>query len=701
MRQTLFIIFTLLCSLKLWAQTENNIILFDDFSTKTDRWTLINRPDYYAKISNGNYIIKSSKHQRLFFVGTQEFIDYRKNFSIEISIKHLSGPANQGFGLVWGSRGMGYSFLFLITANQYYTVGAQAGKNYYAIKRWTKEKIIKPHDYNILKIEKHGIVIRFFINDKPVFSTEFVPFFGQFHGIALQRNTMVAVDYFMATQEKNPINLAPNTPFASKRERLSNNINTKYSEIAPVISPDGKRIYFGRIYDPRNYGKNHECDIWYSDLQPDGTWGPAIHAPKPLNNDGVNAVITVTPDGNALLLEGLYNPDGSFKSDQGISISYKISTGWSLPKPVKIKNFYNKNIYETYYLSNDSKVLLMSIERDDSYGDLDLYVSFRQPDGSYSEPKNLGPVVNTFASESTPFLAADGKTLYFSSNGHPGYGSHDIFVSRRLDDSWTRWTKPQNLGPAINTPDWDTYLSIPAKGDYAYLASTYNSYGNEDIFRIKLTKEIQPDPVILVYGKVLDNETQKPIAAEIHYYDLRSGKEVGLARSNPTTGEYKITLPFGKIYGLKAQAKNYIAQSANIDLRNKEKEYSEYKMDLYLFPMKINQTIRLNNLFFKRASTELMPESYPELDRLVKLLKDHPTMVIELHGYTDYRGDKKVLLDLSRRRVETIKKYLILHGISPERIKTKAFGGSNPVYKGPIEEKHKLNRRVEFKILKL
>ncbi len=701
MRKILLSLIITTCALTSSIAQQSKVLFYDDFSQDKGYWTRINRSDYFARIVGGQYLVKSSPRQRLLFVGTQQFIDYRKNFTIELAIKHITGPYNRGFGLVWGSRGMGYSFLFMITANQYFTIGAQAGNKYYSIKHWTKEKSIKTRDFNILKIEKNGIVLKFYINDKPVYSTQFIPFFGQFHGIVVQRNTEIAVDYFMVTEITNPINLATQTPFIAKRERLSSNINTRYSEIAPVISPDGERLYFGRIYDPRNYGSSHECDIWYSDLQTDGIWGPAVHAPKPLNNKGVNAVITVTPDGNALLLEGLYNPDGSFKSEQGISISYRTANGWTVPTPIKIKNFYNKNIYETYYMSNDYKILLMSIERDDSYGDLDLYVSFRRPDGSYSEPKNLGPILNTFASESTPFLASDGKTLYFSSNGHPGYGSHDVFVTRRLDDTWTRWTRPQNLGPIINTPDWDTYLSIPAKGDYAYLSSTYNSYGNEDIFRIRLNKEIQPEPVVLIYGHVLDNETQKPIAAEIKYYDLKTGKEIGLARSNPTTGEYKITLPYGKIYGFRAEAKNYIAQSDNLDLRNKKKQYSEYKVDLYLFPMKINQTIRLNNVFFKIASPELMPESYPELNRIIKLLKDHPTMVVELHGYTDYRGNKDSLLVLSKKRVLTVKKYLVSHGISQDRIRTRAFGGANPVYKGPIEEKHKLNRRVEFKILKL
>ncbi len=691
----------MLLSLNNFAQKKSNIIFFDDFSQHHTNWNMPRTKDSYAYIKNGKYYIKSSVKDKLYTIVNQIFIDYTKNFAIEASMKYDAGPKNKGYGLIFGSRGVQAAYYFLITKNQYFTIGLQINNKFYKIKRWTKAKVIKPNDFNILRIEKNGIVLYFYINDKPVYSTKFLGFFGQFHGFALQSNLKVEADYFQITSEGNKINLATNIPFISKRERLSTNINTIYSEIAPVISPDGKTLYFGRIYDPRNFGKKHECDIWYSKLQPDGTWGPAIHAPKPLNNDGVNVVITVTPDGNALLLEGLYNPDGSFKSKQGISISYRTKNGWSVPKQVKIKNFYNKNIYETYSLSNDLSVLVMSIERDDSYGDLDLYVSFRQPDGTYSEPKNMGPIINTFAAEGTPFIASDSKTLYFSSNGHPGYGSQDIFVTRRLDDTWTNWTKPQNLGQIINTYDWDTYLSIPAKGDYAYLSSTFNSIGNEDIFRIKLDTNIRPEPVILVYGKVIDFQTKKPVTATISWIDLKTGKSVGIARSNPTTGEYKITLPYGKIYGLRAEAKNYVAQSINIDLQNIPKNYKEKKLDLILYPLQPNQVIRLNNVFFEIAKPVLLPESYPELDSLVQLMKMYPNMVIELHGYTDYRGDPALLLKLSQQRVNTVKEYLVKHGIAASRIKTKAFGGKNPIYRGNNELMHKLNRRVEFKILKL
>ena len=702
MNKKLFLITIFLTALApLWAQNNYQIVFNDDFNNNNSYWNVTSNKNYFAKINNGFYTISANKKQSLITIGTQQFIDYSKNFTIQTSVKYVSGPKNKGFGLFWGARNIKHSYLFLITNNQYFAIGIQFGKKYIPICKWKKSKFIKPYRFNTLKIEKNGPNIIFFINSHPVFTTVFMPFFGQLHGFALQGGLTIKADYFLITKQPQKILLAKNIKFLSKPIRLSKNINTIYTEIAPVISPDGKTLYFGRINDPRNLGPKHDCDIWYSKLMPNGSWGPAIHAPKPLNNFGPNAVVKITPDENAIILEGQYNKDGSFKSKKGISISYKTPNGWSVPKPIKIRNFYNKNIFDTYSLSNDMSILIMSVQRDDSYGGLDLYVSFRLPDGSYSTPKNLGPVVNTFADEGTPFLAADNKTLYFSSNGHPGYGSHDIFVTRRLDSTWTNWSTPLNLGPQINSPDWDTYLSIPAKGDYAYFSSTYHSVGNEDIYKIKLDTQYRPQPVILLYGKVLNYQNNKPVAATIILNNLKNNKFLGIAHSDPTDGSYKITLPFGKIYSIRAKASNFFPLSDTINLASAKPSYKEIKKDLILFPIQKNQVIKLHNVFFVRAQPKLLPESYPELNRLVQLMKQNPTMEIELLGYTDYRGDPKLLLELSKKRVETVKKYLVSHGINPDRIKTKAFGGKNPVYTGPVESLHKLNRRVEFKIIKL
>jgi len=160
---------------------------------------------------------------------------------------------------------------------------------------------------------------------------------------------------------------------------------------------------------------------------------------------------------------------------KGFSLTHRIKGGWSVPIDVKVRDFKNKNKYGEFCMSNDQKTLIHAIEMNDTHGDQDLYVSFRLTNGEWSKPKNLGKNINTKGAENSPFLASDGVTIYFSTNGLPGYGKNDIFLSRRLDDSWTNWSEPENLGPSVNTPDFDAYFSIPASGDFAYLVSGENS----------------------------------------------------------------------------------------------------------------------------------------------------------------------------------------------------------------------------------
>lgn len=682
-----------------YTQTDN-VIFYDEFITNINNWEEISEKSEYAKVINGNYYIKTDTTLALRWFGRQIFIDYREDFRIEAKMKQTDGYEHQGYGIVWGSKGFEDSYFFSITSSGYFCIGGYEKGKYYEIKSWSRSRaILNSGNYNILTIEKEGIVLNFYVNDVVVYTTDYKDFIGQIQGFILFQNVSVAIDYFKVTSNPRKVDVATTEFSELQKENIGANINSSYSEIAPIISPDGKTLYVGRIYHPKNYGSQKECDIWYSELKEDGTWGKLKNIGYPLNNSGVNVVITVTPDGNAILLEGLYNSDGSHKSEQGISISYKTEDGWSIPEEVKIENFYNTNIYETYCFSNERKVLLMAIERDDTYGDMDLYVSFKNTDGTYSEPKNIGPVLNTFAGEGTPFLAQDNTTLYFSSYGHSGFGSADIFMTKRLDDTWLNWSKPKNLGKNINTSDWDTYFSLSAKGDYAYLVSTHNSFGVEDIFQLKLEEEMKPEPVVLIYGKVLNEETGIAVKADITYEDLSTGEEVGIAQSDPITGEYTIVLPYGIKYGFRADAENYISENENIDLTSIS-EYQELERDLFLVPFIVGETVVLNNIFFAQASTKLLSTSYSELDRLVKILEENPTMEIEIGGHTDNRGNEEQLLELSEQRAEAVKEYLVEQGIKSSRITAIGYGGKQTIYNNDSEIDRAKNRRVEFKILK-
>ena len=225
-------------------------------------------------------------------------------------------------------------------------------------------------------------------------------------------------------------------------------------------------------------------------------------------------------------------------------------------------------------IGSDNKTMLLYLsEQDEKKSNYNLYVSFYQKDNTWSAPEPLGSDINTAYYEIAPFLAADNTTLYFSSDRPGGYGSNDIYMSRRLDDTWKKWSAPVNLGPAVNSNEWDAYYTIPASGNYAYMVSGNNSYGGMDIVKIRLAEEVKPKPVVLLRGKVLDAKTKQPVAADIAYHYLPDGNEAGIASSNMSSGEYQIILPFGHTYGYRAEAAGYYAVSENRDL----KELKEYK----------------------------------------------------------------------------------------------------------------------------
>lgn len=479
---------------------------------------------------------------------------------------------------------------------------------------------------------------------------------------------------------------------AREPENLGPAINTRYSEIAPVISPDGRTLYFDRKYSPDNTGGSDDGDeIWVSTVDANGRWQKARQIGPPLNRYSPDNVNAVTPDGNTLLV-------GSYQGTSIAALTHRTKEGWSDPVDLDMKDYYNTSDYYGVFLSNDGKTLLMSVQRADSRGERDLYVSFVQPDSTWSAPRSLGPIINTKEDEDAPFLASDGVTLYFSSAGHGGFGGRDIFMSRRLDDTWRKWSKPANIGEPINSSGAESFLYLPASGVFAYYTSNSGGYGRVDIYRVGLAPEYLPRPVVLISGTVLDKKTGLPLAASISYEDLATGKEIGRARSDPKTGSYKIALPSGIVYGFQARAAGYVAISDNVDL-TQLREYEEREANLFLVPLEAGQTIRLNNLFFDFGQATLRKESLSELNRLAELMRENPSVRIEIHGHTDSVGTEERNKDLSSRRATAVQSYLATHQIAAERAVARGFGATKPLADNGTENGRRQNRRVEIVIV--
>ncbi|MDW3648701.1 MAG: hypothetical protein R8P61_16660 [Bacteroidia bacterium] len=260
-------------------------------------------------------------------------------------------------------------------------------------------------------------------------------------------------------------------------------INSAYEEREPIPNSDGSVLYFWRREMPSNTGGQADPgDIWFSTRRRDGSWNPARNIGKPLNGKGHDFVWQVSPDEDTLWV--MQVPPGV--REGGIAYSVRTRQGyWSVPIDAHIRNFNYQGQYKDYYMTPE-RIMLLPNEGENTYGGTDIYISFPINDTAWSEPVNLGPTINTVGDEDAPFLAEDGVTLYFNSNGHEGLGDHDIFMTKRLDNTWRNWSKPVNIGAPINTPGYDFDFFVTDNGKRLFWCSDQGSLGSNDIFEMDL-----------------------------------------------------------------------------------------------------------------------------------------------------------------------------------------------------------------------
>ena len=498
-----------------------------------------------------------------------------------------------------------------------------------------------------------------------------------------------------------------------KVENLGESVNSEYPELRPTISADGNLLFFIRMGHPENIqiatARNAQ-DIWYSIRESDGNWTPAEHLNGAVNAAHYNAVFWISPDLNTMLIKGAYQ-QGQY-AGTGVSITKQQKDGsWSPPQMLRIRNFHKFAGTQQFGASmgQDGKTMLFYMSDKKNSFDNDIYVSFLEGGDIWTAPKSLGKKINLDGyNDMSPFIASDGKTLYFSSDRPGGLGENDIWMSKRLDDSWIKWTEPKNLGAPINTTNDEAFFTLDAGGEYAYLTSSDGAYGASDIVRVKLLEREKPDPVLMVSGNVYNAKTNQPLSADLIYETLPDGTEVGRGVSNPQDGSFKIVLPYDKNYLIRASADKFFAISENFNLDSMVKlGYKAIHKDLYLAPIEIGQVFRLNNVFFDFDKYDLRPESSTELNRVIMFLNDYPNVEIELGAHTDSKGSDDYNQTLSHNRAKSCMDYIINIGKIPaSRVSFKGYGETKPVAPNANTdgtdnaEGRQLNRRVEFMILK-
>jgi outer membrane protein OmpA-like peptidoglycan-associated protein len=676
-------------------QAQPPVLLREDFtSNKEGLWWTGKGDNYIISLERGKYIITTLEKDKGRFITISPYIDSKKDFTMEATFVQKSGTDNQGFGFLWGDNANGKNHSFTIASTGYFQVLSPEVKP--KLNEWIVTDKVKPiGEENVLKIEQRKGALYFFINNQQVLDTEALPLYGTRLGFITYTNMVLEMDNFILRHDLK-INLPPNLATGLVKENLGSQVNSPYDDLGPIITADGRTIYFGRENAPENIGGKNDGEDIYITTSSDGiTWSKSKNVGPPINNAETNNMAAVSADNNMLI----------FCMSDGFQIRKRTKTGWSEPEYLNVR-FRNEAKTMEANLSADGKAIVFTskltqnlfYDAGDDAREKDVYVTLQDEKGNWSAPINLGKQINTSGDELSPFLAADGRTLYFASNGRPGYGNYDIFMSKR-GNSWTDWTEPVNLGPEINTHSFDAYYTLSAAADYAIMVSDRNSIGASDLVRIKLPEAIKPDPVVLLLGRTLNAKTKQPVSADIFFEDLTARKEVGEAISDPNTGSYRITLTKGKNYGIRAEAKGYLSVNENLELASVS-EYKEINKDLLLMPIMVGESIMLNNVFFEQGRPSLKSQSFPELDRLVEIMQDNPTVKIELGGHTDNVGNKDALKTLSENRVKAVKEYLVAKGINKDRITGKGYGGTVPVVPNTSEANRQRNRRVEFKIVK-
>lgn len=492
-----------------------------------------------------------------------------------------------------------------------------------------------------------------------------------------QKTFQFAVDFSKSEQAKN---------YRFEPKNLGDGVNSAESEYFPSLPVDGKELIFTR----RLNGFNED---FFLSTSGDHNWQPAYRLNGNINTQENEGAQMISQDGQWLVFTACNRAKGFGSCD--IYMSYLTPQGWS--EAINLGNKINTEDWESQpCLSADKRDLYFASRRPGGFGGSDLYVAHLGANGRWSEPENLGPGINTSGDEQSPFIHADNQTLYFSSNGLPGYGDADLFVSRKDDEG--KWSKPENLGYPINTLDREGTLFIASDGKTAYYASDRaDSKGGLDIYSFELREDIRPHKTLWVKGKVFDQNTKAGLPSAVELINLANKQPVSKVQTDEK-GNYLITLPVGKDYAFNVNRKGYLFYSDNFSLANKSPD-STYEKNIPLQPIELNASVVLRNIFFDLNKYDLKNESTVELDKVVQLLNENPTIKIQIAGHTDNIGTAADNLKLSENRAKAVVTYLVGKGVDAKRLTSKGYGATQPVADNKTEEGRALNRRTELKIV--
>jgi outer membrane protein OmpA-like peptidoglycan-associated protein len=491
-------------------------------------------------------------------------------------------------------------------------------------------------------------------------------------------------EFAVSSSQKNK-----NASFVFAPKNLGDSVNSSSSEYYPSVTVTDDALVF-----TRRTGNARE-DFLLSAITNKDSFNKAAPLDGDINLEPRKGAITVSQDGDWLFFAADISGAGIGNFD--IYKSVYTPSGWS--EQENLGDSINTDFWESSpAISPDKRALYFSSTRPGGYGGADLYVSYLKPNGRWTEAVNMGPTINTAGDEMAPFIHADNQTLYFTSDGLPGYGGSDLFVLKKLPNG--QWGIPENMGYPINTIENEGSLAVAADGYTAYYASDReDSRGGLDIYSFTLPAHARPFKTIYVKGVVTDFISKKGLPANLELTDNASGTLINKVQTDEL-GHYFITLPEGKDYTFTVNRKGYLFYSSAYALSGAAPD-STYVKNIALEPIKIASSFVFTQVLFDNNSFALLPASLPELNKLLQILEENPSMHILISGYTDNVGKASDNLILSTNRAKSIVNYLSGKGIATERLSYKGFGSDNPIATNETPEGRALNRRTSFTITRL
>ena len=479
---------------------------------------------------------------------------------------------------------------------------------------------------------------------------------------------------------------------------MGDSINTRFDEYINAITPDEEWLYFTRK-NPRGTETLDENQVYEEDFyiahKVDSSWSEAVNLGPPINTRGNEGALNISPDEKYLFFAACNREDGYGSCD--IYWSKRIGNQWSEPK--NLGDIVNSAQWDSQpSFSSDGKTLYFASKRSGGKGSSDIWKTELNKDGQWSIPVNLGDLINTRNEEMAPFIHPDDQTLYFSSNGHPGLGGLDLFYSRK--SSIGEWERPVNMGYPINTFADEISLVVNAKGNIAYISSDIpGGKGRQDIYQFPLYTEARPMLTTYFKGTVYDAETNEKLDARFELIDLATSRTTAESRSDKVTGGFLLVLPTEKNYALNVSKDGYLFFSDNFLLTGTNSLSKPFIENIPLKPIKIGEAVILKNIFFDTDQYVLKDESLSELQKLLGFLQQNPKLRIAISGHTDNVGTEEHNLELSRNRAQAVYEYLVQNHIHASRLSFEGFGFNKPIDVNTTEQGRANNRRTEFKVV--